>query len=219
MLSSPVPAPTPQQFLVQPLHTEKKSSSPFNWLGEQLSEETSTTRKDGYDSTPVHSHDCSRLPVYLHAPLDTQLDNLKLIAMLYNDNSQEVSFPITDEFSSPSTLSPAVESEWSPLSSHTSSRFVFVSNHNNLQNSSSYVRDSLSPVTDSSSAKINQPEAMAESTSPTTKISLERNSFSLANIAKSVNIETLISDSGFRTPYKNLYRDVTEGQNDPNSRN
>lgn len=51
---------------------------------------------------------------------------------------------------------------------------------------------------------------------PLTK--LAQSVFSLANIAKSVNFETLISDSVFSTPYKNLYRDVTEEANDPNSR-
>lgn len=60
---------------------------------------------------------------------------------------------------------------------------------------------------------------MAESASPTNKIGPERDSFLLAIIAEAVNIETIILDSGFRTPSKNLYRDLTEKEKDANGQN
>lgn len=131
--TSPLPASTPRRFLPQFRHTGNNSPCPSNWLGAQLSEDMSPTRNDGNDTTPVHSQDYSRRPLHLSTSIDTQKDNLQLIAMQYNDCS-EVSSPINDEYSSQSTLSLALESEWSPLSSFTCSPSVLLYNRNNVQN-------------------------------------------------------------------------------------
>lgn len=60
---------------------------------------------------------------------------------------------------------------------------------------------------------------MAEPTPPINRTAIETDALSRSTIAKVVNIEAIISDSVFRTAYKNFYRDLTVLEKVYNSEN